>query len=156
MRKLLWLSLLLAIPAHAQKAPVYGCSVLAVDADVVTYSISTDGIFSQKQSAPHPANETDGVKDLCRREIARLTAKNTQPITVGVVSLADPIVQPVIDPNQAVKDQFTADYAKLKLYLLAISQGLINAADKNYGNQLNTVSTEFINNEDVLLPLLTP
>lgn len=102
MKKLLPALLLLAVPLHAQKTPVYGCRVLSVDSDVVIYSISTDGVFSQKQSAPHPVNETDGIKDLCRKEIARLTAKDTQPIVLGDVDLSvtpPPPPAGVVDPD---------------------------------------------------------
>jgi len=124
MRKLtLILLLLLALPAWAQRAPVYDCWVIETgDADTgdgsgyVTLMVARDSLEVYKNRYPTPANGLDGVKSLCRAEIARLQSRDTRPIAKGKVDLTVPVVEPPPPPTpeEVARQVFLAKVERLQ------------------------------------------
>ena len=106
-----------------------------------TESVSLE-VYSNQYQVPLSASST-WLPDLVRDEITRLSARAaaTTTIAIGVVAPSAAVTAPATNPT---RDQWLADFMKLKRMNVLISQGVLTNLDANFVAQLATVKTGYL------------
>lgn len=127
---ILGLALLAALPAAAQKAPVYDCYVLEAPADgYVVLGIAKDDDFIFKNR--YPLSDLDGVKNQCRSEISKLQKADTKPIALGRVDLSIPAPPPPEPPIPPTQDELDLAAFQSRVALTLKLAVIVPADDKD-------------------------
>src|SRR5437899_978833 len=104
-----------------------------------TESVSLE-VYSNQYQVPLGASST-WLPDLVRDEITRLSARAaaTTTIAVGVVTPSATVAAPATNPT---RDQWLADFMKLKRMNVLIAQGVLTSGD--VASQLATVKAGYL------------
>lgn len=113
---------------------------------------ATQEVYSNQYPVPLGATPT-WLADLVRDEIARLTARAGATIGIVVGAVTPSAVSSAPAANTA-RDQWLADFLKLKRMNVLITQGVLTSGDINFVTQLAKVKTgydptyiDYVNNQ---------
>lgn len=126
MKLILSLLFLVAIPANAQTWECWvmqkGDSQTGDGSGYVTLMVSRNSLEFYRQRYPTPADGLDGVKNICRIEIAKFQSGEIKVIVPGKVDLTvtPPMPPPPPTPAEIARAAFLADVAKLSKLRTAI------------------------------------